>query len=133
MSSVTPNLRLTPTPYIKPHYRILLFRERLSEKWARDNPERYCGWFWILCSSKKFERMARDSGGSRGGGGRSPYVWSKFRPEGPKKFFLGDRPSPPPYLRVWMTGSAPLISRSVSGTARGHGLMIASAKGMQQK
>ena len=32
MSSVTPNRRLTPTPYIKPHYRILLFRERLSEK-----------------------------------------------------------------------------------------------------
>ena len=110
MSSVTPNLRLTPTPYIKPHYRILLFRERLSEKWARDNPERYCGWFWILCSSKKFERMARDSGGS-GGGGRPPYVWTKFRHEGPKKIFLGDRPPPslskgmddrvrPPYLKV---------------------------------
>ena len=131
MPSVTPNLRLTPTPYIKPHYRILLLRERLSEKWARDNPERYCGWFWILCSSKKFERMARDSGGSRGGA--PPYVWTKFRPEGPKKIFLGDRPCPPPYLRLWMTGSAPLISRSVSGTARGHGLMIASAKGMQQK
>ena len=61
MSSMTPNLRLTPTPYIKPHYRILLFRERLSEKCARDNPERYCGWFWILCSSKKFERMAREA------------------------------------------------------------------------
>ena len=58
---MTPNLRLTPTPYIKPHYRILLFRERFSEKCARDNPERYCGWFWILCSSKKFERMAREA------------------------------------------------------------------------
>ena len=32
LSSVTPNRRLTPTPYIKPHYRIQLFRERLSEK-----------------------------------------------------------------------------------------------------
>ena len=36
-----------------------LFRERLSES-ARDNPERYYGWFWVYCSSKKFERMARD-------------------------------------------------------------------------
>ena len=26
-------------------------------KSARDNPERYCGWFLIHCSSKKFERM----------------------------------------------------------------------------
>ena len=59
MSSVTPNLRLTPTPYIKPHYRILLFRERLSEKSVRDNPERYRAWFGVLYSSKKFERMAR--------------------------------------------------------------------------
>ena len=29
-------------------------------KSARDNPERYFGWFWVHCSSKKFERMARD-------------------------------------------------------------------------
>ena len=28
-------------------------------KSARDNPERYCGRFWVYCSSKKFERMAR--------------------------------------------------------------------------
>ena len=28
-------------------------------KSAHDNPERYCGWFWVRCSSKKFERMAR--------------------------------------------------------------------------
>ena len=27
-------------------------------KSARNNPERYCGWFWGHCSSKKFERMA---------------------------------------------------------------------------
>ena len=27
-------------------------------KSARDNPERYCGWLWVCCSSKKFERMA---------------------------------------------------------------------------
>ena len=132
MSSVTPNLRLTPTPYIKPHYRILLFRERLSEKWARDNPERYCGWFWILCSSKKFERMARDSGGSRGGGA-PPLCLDQIQARRAEQIFFRRPPLPSPYLRVWMTGSAPLISRSVSGTARDHGLMIASAKGMQQK
>ena len=27
----------------------------------RDNPERYCGWFWVHCSSKKFERMALEA------------------------------------------------------------------------
>ena len=26
-------------------------------KSARDNPERYCGWFWVLCSWKKIERV----------------------------------------------------------------------------
>ena len=26
-------------------------------KCARDNPERHCGWFWVHCSSKKFERI----------------------------------------------------------------------------
>ena len=31
------------------------------EKGCRDNPERYCGWFWVHCSSKKFERMAREA------------------------------------------------------------------------
>ena len=40
---------------------IQLFRVRLSEKGARDNPERYCGWFWVHCSSKEFERMAREA------------------------------------------------------------------------
>ena len=29
-------------------------------KSACDNPERYCGWFWVCCSSKKFERMVRE-------------------------------------------------------------------------
>ena len=28
-------------------------------KSACDNPERYCGWFRVHCSSKNFERMAR--------------------------------------------------------------------------
>ena len=29
-------------------------------KSACDNPKRYCGWLWVHCSSKKFERMARE-------------------------------------------------------------------------
>ena len=28
---------------------------------ALDNPERYCGWCGVHCSSKKFERMAREA------------------------------------------------------------------------
>ena len=30
-------------------------------KSARDNSERYCEWFWVLWSLKKFERMAREA------------------------------------------------------------------------
>ena len=30
-------------------------------KSARDNLERYCGWLWGHCSSKKFERMVREA------------------------------------------------------------------------
>ena len=30
-------------------------------KSARDNPERYCGWFWVHHSSKTFKRMAREA------------------------------------------------------------------------
>ena len=30
-------------------------------KSARDNPKRYCDCFWVHCSSKKFERMAREA------------------------------------------------------------------------
>ena len=30
-------------------------------KSARDNPERHCGWFWIHCSSEKFERIGMKS------------------------------------------------------------------------
>ena len=30
-------------------------------KSARNNPERYCGWFLVHCSSKKFERMAQEA------------------------------------------------------------------------
>ena len=30
-------------------------------KSARDNPERYCGWFLVHCSSKKFERVGGEA------------------------------------------------------------------------
>ena len=35
--------------------------EKVAGKSARDNPERYCGWFKVNCSSNKFERMAREA------------------------------------------------------------------------
>ena len=34
---------------------------KVVEKSARDNPERYFGWFCLPCSSKKFERMAQEA------------------------------------------------------------------------
>ena len=40
---------------------IQLFWERLSFWSACNNPERYCGWFWVHRFSKKFERMAGDA------------------------------------------------------------------------
>ena len=33
-------------------------------KSARDNLERYCGWFWVLCFSKKFERIGTKGHGN---------------------------------------------------------------------
>ena len=30
-------------------------------KGARGKPERYCGWFWVRCSSKKFERRVQEA------------------------------------------------------------------------
>ena len=33
---------------------------RVVRKSACNNPERYCGWFWVHCSSRKFERIARE-------------------------------------------------------------------------
>ena len=40
-------------------YPFTAISRKVVGKNARDNPERYCGWFWVLCSSKKFEKMAR--------------------------------------------------------------------------
>ena len=34
---------------------------KVVEKRARDNPEWYCGWFWVHCFSEKFERMAEEA------------------------------------------------------------------------
>ena len=35
--------------------------EKGCRKSARDNPEKYCGWFCLPYSPKKFERMAREA------------------------------------------------------------------------
>ena len=36
--------------------------KKVVAKSARDNPERDCGWFWVIySSSKKFKRMAREA------------------------------------------------------------------------
>ena len=35
--------------------------KKVVGKSARDNPERYYGWFCLPCSPKKFERMAREA------------------------------------------------------------------------
>ena len=37
------------------------YSRKVVGKSARDNPERYCGWFWVHRSSNKFERMAREA------------------------------------------------------------------------
>ena len=37
------------------------FEKGCRKKSARDNPERDCGGFWVHCSSKKPERMARET------------------------------------------------------------------------
>ena len=42
----------------KPHTAI---SRKVDGKSARNNPKRYCRWFWVLSSSKKFERMAREA------------------------------------------------------------------------
>ena len=46
-------------------FRLVIFKlnytaisRKFVGKSARDNPERYCGWFLVHCFSRKFERMA---------------------------------------------------------------------------
>ena len=36
------------------------FEIEVVGKSPRNNPVRYCGWFWVRCFSKEFERMARE-------------------------------------------------------------------------
>ena len=46
---------------------VCLFLSAISRKVvgksARDNPEKYCGWFWVPCCPKKLERMAGEAMG----------------------------------------------------------------------
>ena len=41
--------------------RIQLFQAKVVGKSARDNPEGCCGWFWVHCFSKNFQRIAREA------------------------------------------------------------------------
>ena len=52
--------RKSKSPF-EPTICIQLFQESLSEKVHAKIPERHCGWFWVQCSSKKFERMAQEA------------------------------------------------------------------------
>ena len=47
-----------PYPFIQDHTAI---SRKVVRKGARYNPERYCGWFWVHGSLKKFERMTREA------------------------------------------------------------------------
>ena len=49
-----------PKWQISLHFHTAISRKVVG-KGARDNPERYCGWFWVHGSLKKFERMAREA------------------------------------------------------------------------
>ena len=49
---------------VDPAERVKVFTaisRKVVGKSARDNPERYSGWFWVQCSSKKFEKMAQEA------------------------------------------------------------------------
>ena len=52
--------RKTRSPF-EPEYLYTAISRKFVGKSARDNPERHCGWFWVQCSSKKFERMAQEA------------------------------------------------------------------------
>ena len=43
------------------HHRGTAISRKVVGKIARDNPERYCGWFLVYCFSMKFQRMAREA------------------------------------------------------------------------
>ena len=53
-----------PSPGSATAVRIVETDHSYFEKGCRKkvhNPERYCGWFWVHCSLKKFERMTRET------------------------------------------------------------------------
>ena len=39
----------------------IVISRKVVGKSTRDNPKRYCGWFWVHSFSKKFQRMAREA------------------------------------------------------------------------
>ena len=47
-------------PSCQPSFLYTAISRKVVGKSARDNPQRYCGWFGVHCSSKKFERMSQD-------------------------------------------------------------------------
>ena len=54
----TLDVRFTQSEWL---YTYTAISRKVVGKSARDNPERYCGWFWVHCCSKKFERMVREA------------------------------------------------------------------------
>ena len=55
-------LRMTQLDYDNSvHTRYTAISRKVVEKSARDDPERYCGWFLAHCFSKKFQTMAREA------------------------------------------------------------------------
>ena len=54
-------IRWQVKPVYYPRVLYTVVSRKVVGKSARDNPERYCGWFCLPCSPKKFERMAREA------------------------------------------------------------------------
>ena len=54
-------IRWQVKPVYYPRVLYTAVSRKVVGKSARDNPERYCRWFCLLCSAKKFERMAREA------------------------------------------------------------------------
>ena len=54
-----------PLSYLHPEFTIWVISytavsRKVVGKSTRNHPERYCGWFWVHCSSKKIGKMARE-------------------------------------------------------------------------